>query len=82
MTDRGNQLECSSLNHKQSSNQSNHRGGGAGRGIEDGRKPDKIHIQFYKCQKYEHYASQCRRDKKKIKKMMQDLKNTKNKRCC
>ena len=41
---RGNHQEGSSSNHKQSSNQDNHIGGGVGRGRGDGRKHDKSHI--------------------------------------
>lgn len=47
-SDRIHQQEGNSSNQRQSTNQSNHRGGGVGRG--GGRKLDKIHIHCFKCQ--------------------------------
>ncbi|XP_050887204.1 uncharacterized protein LOC127092382 [Lathyrus oleraceus] len=61
---RGNHREDSLLNQRQSSNQEKYIDGRAGRGISDGRKPDKSHIYCYNCQKYGHYVSQCQGGKK------------------
>lgn len=56
---RRNQQEGNSLNQRRPSYQSNHIGGVVGKGRDGRRKLDKIYIQYFNCQKYVHYSSDC-----------------------